>query len=120
MTAVYRLYDADDALLYVGVANRPAERWGTHANRPWWTRVARTEITQYPTREEALRGEAKAIRAEHPLHNQVVPNPDGSVRGAHLREDSPALATRRNRVTVKGKAVSPSGRATCSGAGSEV
>jgi len=92
--AVYRLYDASDVLLYIGAANRPAERWGSHANKPWWTRVARTEIAWYLTRDEALRVEAAAIHAERPLYNQVMPNRDGSVRGARLREDSPALATR--------------------------
>lgn len=94
-TSVYRLYDADDRLLYVGLANRPAERWGTHAGQPWWPLVVRKEITRYPTREEALRVEAAAIIGEDPLHNQFIPNPDGSVRGARLRDDSPALAKRR-------------------------
>lgn len=114
-TAVYRLY--------VGVTNRPPERWGSHANKPWWSRVVRIEITRDATRDEASRIVAAAIRGEQPLHNQVIPNADGSVRGAHLREDSPALATRRGprtrpaRSTAadKGKRVSSSGTERRSG-----
>ena len=83
-TAVYRLYDATDVLLYIGVANRPDERWGTHRNKPWWSQVARTEIEWHPNRDAALRCEAVAIREENPLHNQVIPNLDGSTRGSRL------------------------------------
>ncbi|MFC5187609.1 GIY-YIG nuclease family protein [Actinomadura harenae] len=93
------MYDEEGNLLYVGAANRPEERWGDHANKPWWQAVARTELHHYPTRKEALEAEARAIKLESPLHNQVVPNADGSVRGAHLREDSPALARRRTKRT---------------------
>jgi predicted GIY-YIG superfamily endonuclease len=94
-TAVYRLYDAAGALLYVGVANRPEERWGTHRNKHWWPLVTRAEIERHPTRDAALRCEAQVIRDETPLHNQVIPNTDGSPHGARLRDDAPCLAIRR-------------------------
>jgi hypothetical protein len=102
-TSVYRFYDQAGVLLYVGVANRPAERWADHSGKPWWHLVARTELERYPTRAEALRVEAESIRYEHPRYNQLVPNLDGSVRGAHLRADSLALAKRRGPRTVRQK-----------------
>lgn len=73
-TAVYRLYDADGALLYVGVARSPRERLSDHAYRkPWWPQVARKTIEWHPDRETALEAEARAIHTEHPVHNRQVP-----------------------------------------------
>ncbi|MGY5033279.1 GIY-YIG nuclease family protein [Streptomyces sp. 900116325] len=39
--AVYRLYDAADALLYVGSAYDPEERCKAHHDKPWWPKVTR-------------------------------------------------------------------------------
>jgi predicted GIY-YIG superfamily endonuclease len=36
-TALYRLYDATDQLLYVGISTNPEERWKTHTMlKSWW------------------------------------------------------------------------------------
>jgi predicted GIY-YIG superfamily endonuclease len=44
-TAVYRLYDRDRNLLYVGIAYVPAERWAQHAlDKPWWSQVSRKTV----------------------------------------------------------------------------
>lgn len=69
-TALYRLYDADGQLLYIGVAYDPQQRWYSHANTaPWWPRVARREVTWYPHRPAAEDAERDAIRAEAPMFN---------------------------------------------------
>lgn len=77
-TAVYRLFDANDELLYVGMANRPGERWGEHSTRPWWHEVIRTQIDWYDTREAAAAVEANAIRYEDPRYNEIQPDIDGT------------------------------------------
>jgi predicted GIY-YIG superfamily endonuclease len=69
-TALYRLYDAADVLLYVGATHNPKARWYNHQReRAWWPQVARIEMTWLNSRSEALQAERKVIASEEPLHN---------------------------------------------------
>ncbi|MFJ4473262.1 GIY-YIG nuclease family protein [Streptomyces sp. NPDC089424] len=71
-TAVYRFYNAEDVLLYIGICDEPLKRWYNHAvDKPWWPDVARFGVTWFPSRDEALEAERKAILEEKPLHNVV-------------------------------------------------
>jgi len=69
--AVYRIYDANDQLLYVGLTNDTTTRWYDHATRkPWWkTEAHRYEARWYATRAIARAEEIKAIRTERPRYN---------------------------------------------------
>lgn len=80
-TAVYRLYDADERLLYVGVAVSPRARLSTHAReKPWWGDVKREVVEWHPERSAALAAEAVAIHAEGPVYNRLIPA-DGDPAG---------------------------------------
>ncbi|MEU9310896.1 GIY-YIG nuclease family protein [Streptomyces sp. NPDC048256] len=69
-TALYRLFDKTGSLLYVGISLSPAQRWVHHSeHKAWWPQVARIEFDWCASRDEALRIEAEAIRAERPRHN---------------------------------------------------
>lgn len=69
-TAVYRFYDTDGSLLYVGVAVDPKARWYGHAqDKPWWPDVAVKEIEWFDGRSAAERAEIKAIQDERPRYN---------------------------------------------------
>lgn len=69
-TAVYRLYDEADALLYIGMTNDPERRFEQHAKeRRWWPRVARRTVQWFADRPTAGRAEVGAIQAEAPKHN---------------------------------------------------
>ena len=69
-TAVYRLFDAAGALLYVGISSQPEYRLRAHSNeRAWWPEVARTVLAWHETRADALAEEACAIANERPRHN---------------------------------------------------
>jgi predicted GIY-YIG superfamily endonuclease len=71
-TAVYRFFDRDGRLLYVGIAFDPAERWEKHAAvAEWWKDAADNTIDWYDTRAEAGRAELTAIRYEKPIYNKV-------------------------------------------------
>jgi predicted GIY-YIG superfamily endonuclease len=74
-TALYRLFDATDRLLYVGITNNPDFRlYEQHAKeKPWWGDVdqQRTRIVWYDDRPSALRCELAAIHDEKPIHNVV-------------------------------------------------
>ena len=69
-TSLYRFYDANDVLLYVGITNSLPHRLAQHeAGKHWWTAVASASIEHYPTRKEAEDAERAAIRAELPVWN---------------------------------------------------
>lgn len=69
-TALYRLYDANDQLLYVGVSSRPPIRMAQHAaDKSWWGEVATQELEWLDDRETALDAEREAIRSERPRYN---------------------------------------------------
>lgn len=69
-TALYRLYNDSDTLLYVGISHQPEVRWTRHlADKAWWPTVRRFTVDWYATREDALAEETRAIKAERPLHN---------------------------------------------------
>lgn len=75
-TAVYRFYDADDRLLYVGMTETPKARWTWHRKRSsWWPDARRREIAWYDSRAEAAAIETQAIRTEAPLHNVTYNGP---------------------------------------------
>jgi hypothetical protein len=75
---VYRCYDADGVLLYIGCSNDVEQRIALHmyvaarANASWWLSLCmdRYEIEgPYRTRTAGRKAEAKAIRAEQPVFN---------------------------------------------------
>ncbi|MFE9382347.1 GIY-YIG nuclease family protein [Streptomyces sp. NPDC007025] len=71
-TAVYRLRDSDDQLLYVGISTKPPQRWVQHAqSKKWWPEVATLCLEWCDSQAEARAVEAHAIRVERPQHNIV-------------------------------------------------
>jgi predicted GIY-YIG superfamily endonuclease len=68
--SVYRLFDTDDRLLYVGCSDDVHMRLNAHrCTQDWFPAVTRTTVEKFPTREEALAAELTAIRTENPIHN---------------------------------------------------
>lgn len=67
---VYRLYDLEDRLLYIGATYSVKLRMEHHRYQtPWFSEVARVEAETFPTRRDAFTAEARAIYAESPLYN---------------------------------------------------
>lgn len=71
---VYRIYDGEGRLLYVGCSKDPAARLRAHCGRsknptPWWRLVDRWTLEEFESHEDALAAEARAIVAERPLFN---------------------------------------------------
>jgi predicted GIY-YIG superfamily endonuclease len=71
-TVLYRLYDENGQLLYVGVTGDPKTRWKEHRTKmPWWPEVTRRRLELYDTGVEARAAEARAICDEGPLYNRT-------------------------------------------------
>lgn len=67
--AVYRLWTADGALLYVGSSYDPEERCKQHRPKPWWPRVAQRTEEWHDARAKAYASEYAAIWRERPECN---------------------------------------------------
>lgn len=68
-TDVYRAYDAEGYLLYVGASVNVFRRLRQHKYAPWIPRTNEICVEQYANRREAAYVEAVAIRDEMPIYN---------------------------------------------------
>ena len=67
---LYRHFDCEGNLLYVGVSQSALHRLKKHRHlSPWFSHIARVEMTVYKTREDVLIAERLAIQREKPRHN---------------------------------------------------
>jgi hypothetical protein len=114
-TALYRHFDADDKLLYVGISLSPTYRLSQHGDcSPWFGRIARITIEWFDSRDAAMAAERQAIKAEKPECNVVHNRADA--RAAYLEElaaESCAELTRK--VTRFSPSYVPSQAATAVG-----
>ncbi len=64
-THLYRHFNKDGVLLYVGVSFNALCRLRQHAEvSSWFDEISRVEIEKFPSRETALKGEREAIKRE--------------------------------------------------------
>lgn len=72
-TALYRFYDADGDLLYLGITHDLKIRWTTHRlQQAWWHLVARKTVEWHDDRASALEAEAVATKAERPRFDKTL------------------------------------------------
>lgn len=69
-TSLYRHFDSNGELLYVGISLSALHRLGQHKDHSdWYQSIANVTLEHFETREEALEAEREAILRERPLHN---------------------------------------------------
>ena len=68
---VYRMWDKNGVLLYIGKSNNQLNRWKQHRKKPWFKQVTRFEYEPHPDEAAAYAAEREAIKTEHPLYNIV-------------------------------------------------
>lgn len=67
---LYRLYDADSELLYIGISDTWSRRMAQHhATKLWFPAVRRVDLEPFPSRSAVLDAERHAIERERPLFN---------------------------------------------------
>src|SRR3990172_1752243 len=94
MACLYRHFDRDGKLLYIGVSLSVIGRLGCHKqNSHWFKKIAHIDIDQYSSKEAALIAEKLAIKKENPLHNIE----HKIVYASHLEK---LLASRRKKKRV--------------------
>jgi predicted GIY-YIG superfamily endonuclease len=108
-TDLYRHFDADDRLLYVGISLDAFSRLRQHQQAAGWVSAAVTMRTvTYRSRDEAFAAEARAIAEEKPLWNIAgVPHPardttenDPSVR-TYINAAHRSLIAKQSRLFEK-------------------
>ena len=84
-TSVYKYFDKNGVLLYVGITGRGASRNSEHnKSKEWWQYVTRQEVVHYTTRRAALNIERQLIQQHRPPFN-VQHNPGhAETRDAYL------------------------------------
>jgi len=71
-TALYRHWDVDGNLLYVGISLSAVHRLTQHKrDSHWHDQIANMTIEWFETREEALEAERTAIQLERPIFNKM-------------------------------------------------
>ena len=73
--ALYRFFDCDGELLYVGITGNFSQRWQDHASsKPWYGSINRMTVVWYKDAAAAVEAETEAIDSELPRYN-VAKNP---------------------------------------------
>lgn len=71
-TALYRWYDSNGELLYVGISSNAAFRAVQHeTTKAWWSETATCRVEHFADRLEAERAETEAIASENPRFNRA-------------------------------------------------
>lgn len=72
-TSLYRHFDKDGRLLYVGVSLSAISRLAQHRDSShWFSEIASVNVEWFESRELALAAERVAVAKEKPLHNRML------------------------------------------------
>lgn len=88
---LYRFFDSDDVLLYVGMTRNPARRFGQHGSeKPWWQKVVRIHMEHHKSLHALREAERRAIETERPAHNIHMnngarPQPTAAMKATPMR-----------------------------------
>lgn len=100
--SVYRCFDIEGHLLYVGHSTRVLGRLAEHsATKDWWKRVANVTVEHFDSRIEASTAEAAAIAAERPEMNERA----GALVSAEHQVDGDVRCTIGKRIRASRRVV---------------
>jgi hypothetical protein len=112
---LYRFWNSQGALLYVGMTGDPGTRWKHHSKgKAWWSDVDRVTVEHFESERELRDAETLAIVAETPRHNvaqtplfRAATTSETTIRRSPATEDEDDLAVRYRDVNVLGAPVPP-------------
>ena len=97
---LYRHFDGDDVLLYVGVSKSALRRLSEHSTAKWADDIVRVSVQNFPSRSEALKAEREAILKERPKYNIAGTKPPVEFTGIP-RKTGTATMTPAERQSLK-------------------
>lgn len=98
---VYRLYDGEGRLLYIGQTRYLYDRLKTHSREAWWgPLVKHTKVTVFSNRFSAHAAEQAAIRDEEPAYNVRVAGQSDRKSREHWTPKEYAMAERHRRESL--------------------
>jgi hypothetical protein len=94
VTELYRHYDINGVLLYVGISISSITRAKQHkAASGWWGEIVRIDIERFPNRKMADDAETVAIQTENPKYNVAKRNNHAGIVAGQKQQ---AARSRRN------------------------
>lgn len=82
-TTLYRHFDADGRLLYVGISKSALRRLASHEETSAWVQsISSVTVERFPCRSAAAEAEKLAIQSERPAYNVVGQCVAGAAAGA--------------------------------------
>jgi predicted GIY-YIG superfamily endonuclease len=67
---LYRFFNAQNELLYVGITNNPFNRFSGHSSdKSWFSEISHATLEHYQNRAAVDRAETNAIKSENPKYN---------------------------------------------------
>lgn len=98
---LYRVYDTDGNLLYVGATTNFAQRLTTHSTyQPWWDDASRVELEHFDSFEDMAEAEVQAIRSEQPRYNVVFAHPTPGPRRPRRQRGDGTIYRRADGVWI--------------------
>jgi excinuclease UvrABC nuclease subunit len=98
---LYRHFDKNDRLLYVGISLSVFQRLAQHRSRAhWFEQICRVEMEQFATREEAKAAERVAIKREKPLFNIQFSEQQAAARAAAKVQRNKTIKSKPDRLPV--------------------
>lgn len=71
INVLYRVFNADGDLLYVGATTNPALRFTAHNGaKDWWCQATSITMEHFAEWDRLVLAEAEAIRSENPRYNE--------------------------------------------------
>jgi hypothetical protein len=95
---LYRFFDVDGEVIYIGSTWTPHLRWRSHEYARWFAEVATVTVEHFGTIEEMRAAESAAIAEEHPVYNQLGVSHSRDQVLAISRAKSTAAGISRERV----------------------
>lgn len=96
---LYRFFNAEGELLYVGLTRDIGTRWKHHAaDKEWFTEIASSTLEHFPTRDELVAAEKRAIRTEKPKYNIAGTPPRPRLSRLEVRGLDGTFCPTRNEV----------------------
>lgn len=82
---LYRFFDENGTLLYVGITKDWPNRLKAHYKADFYSAVQTMTLERYPDRESVAAAEIKAIEQENPIYNRLD-NPNYRTWQTHFRQ----------------------------------